>query len=113
VIKKMYSITLSLAGICQSVHLVQQLAHSGTCDQDAFKASLKSILEINPTSVIKIYGNHEKHLNLGLTTLVSLLTLSNFSYSHIELMKYIFDMMIIEKKLKNNYMATCSLKKKY
>ncbi|WP_261979600.1 high frequency lysogenization protein HflD [Buchnera aphidicola] len=111
-IKKMYSITLSLAGICQSVHLVQQLAQSGKCDRDAFKVSLQSILEINPDSVIKIYGNHEKNLNVGLKKLVSILTFSNFSFSYIELIKYIFDMMIVERKLKKDHMATCSLKKK-
>ncbi|QCI21316.1 lysogenization regulator HflD [Buchnera aphidicola (Hyperomyzus lactucae)] len=110
--KKMYSITLSLAGICQSVHLVQQLAQSGKCDRDAFKVSLQSILEINPDSVIKIYGNHEKNLNVGLKKLVSILTFSNFSFSYIELIKYIFDMMIVERKLKKDHMATCSLKKK-
>jgi len=108
----MYSITLSLAGICQSVHLVQQLAQSGKCDRDAFKVSLQSILEINPDSVIKIYGNHEKNLNVGLKKLVSILTFSNFSFSYIELIKYIFDMMIVERKLKKDHMATCSLKKK-
>ncbi|QCI16253.1 lysogenization regulator HflD [Buchnera aphidicola (Artemisaphis artemisicola)] len=110
--KKMYSITLSLAGICQSAYLVQQLAHSGKCDQEAFQTSLNSILEINPTSVIKIYGNDEKNLNIGLKILVSVLTFSSNSYSYIELIKYIFDMMIIENKLKKNNLAVCSLKKK-
>ncbi|QCI23033.1 lysogenization regulator HflD [Buchnera aphidicola (Macrosiphum gaurae)] len=110
--KKMDLITLSLAGIFQSAHLVQQLAHSGKCDSNAFSICLKSILEINPTSVIAIYGNHEKNLLIGLKMLLSTLTFSSFSYSYIELIKYILNMMTIERKLKNNRMAIYSLTNK-
>lgn len=109
---KIHSITLSLASICQSAHLVQKLAHSGKCDSNAFKICLKSLLEINPTSVIAIYGNHEKNLIIGLKILISILTFSHFSYSYIELIKYILNMITIERKLKKNYTAMCSLKKK-
>ncbi|WAI12017.1 MAG: high frequency lysogenization protein HflD [Buchnera aphidicola (Macrosiphum albifrons)] len=111
-IKKMDLITLSLAGIFQSAHLVQQLAHSGKCDSNAFSICLKSILEINPTSVITIYGNHEKNLVIGLKILLSTLTFSSFSYSYVELIKYILNMMTIERKLKNNRMAIYSLRNK-
>ncbi|AHG60118.1 Ycfc [Buchnera aphidicola str. G002 (Myzus persicae)] len=110
--KKIYSITLSLAGICQSAYLVQKLAYSGKCDNHAFVTCLKSILEINPTSLMKIYGNDEKNLNIGLEILISLLTLSNFSYSYIELIKYILNMIIIENKLKKNSNTLYSLKQK-
>jgi len=112
VIKKIHLITLSLAGIFQSAYLVQELAHSGKCDSNAFSICLKSILEMNPTSIITIYGNHEKNLIIGLKILVSTLTFSTFSYSYFELIKYIFNMMIIERKLKNNRIAIYSLKNK-
>ncbi|WAI19202.1 MAG: high frequency lysogenization protein HflD [Buchnera aphidicola (Brevicoryne brassicae)] len=111
-IKKIHSITLSLAGICQSVYLVQQLAHSGKCNNHAFKACLESTLEINPTSVIAIYGNDEKNLNLGLKILISILTFSSFSYSYSEFIKYIFNMIILEKKFKKNRIAIYASKKK-
>ncbi|QCI17983.1 lysogenization regulator HflD [Buchnera aphidicola (Acyrthosiphon lactucae)] len=110
--KKIHLITLSLAGIFQSAYLVQELAHSGKCDSNAFSICLKSILEMNPTSIITIYGNHEKNLIIGLKILVSTLTFSTFSYSYFELIKYIFNMMIIERKLKNNRIAIYSLKNK-
>ncbi|WP_261979696.1 high frequency lysogenization protein HflD [Buchnera aphidicola] len=110
-IKKIYSITLSLAGICQSVYLVQQLAYSGKCDKTAFKTCLKSILAINPRSLITIYDNNEKNLNIGLKQLISILTFSNFSCSYIELIKYIFDMIIIENKLKKNQKHIYEIKK--
>ncbi|MCU4136966.1 high frequency lysogenization protein HflD [Buchnera aphidicola (Sitobion miscanthi)] len=108
--KKIHSITLSLASIFQSADLVQKLAHSGQCDNCAFSTCLKSILEVNPTSVITIYGNHEKNLIIGLKKLVSILTFSHFSYSYIELMKYIFNMMTIERKLQKNRKAINFLK---
>ncbi|QIQ41850.1 MAG: high frequency lysogenization protein HflD [Buchnera aphidicola (Microlophium carnosum)] len=110
--KKIHLITLSLAGIFQSAHLVQQLAYSGKCDSNAFNVCLKSILEINSTSLIAIYGNNEKNLVIGLKVLIATLTFSSFSYSYIELIKYIFNMIIIERKLKINRMASYSLKNK-
>ncbi|RKF59891.1 tRNA-specific 2-thiouridylase MnmA, partial [Golovinomyces cichoracearum] len=112
VIKKINSITLSLAGICQSVYLVQSLAYSGKCDNHSFKICLESILQTNPTSVISIYGNNKKNLIIGLQTLISILGFSNFSYSYIEFMKYIFGMIILEKKLQLNNINKYSLKKK-
>lgn len=111
-INKIHSITLSLAGVCQSVYLVQQLAQFGKCDDSAFEICLKSILEINPISIISIYGNHERNLNIGLKMLISILTFSNFSYSYIELIKCFFDIIIVENKLKKNRVTICSLQKR-
>lgn len=111
-IKKIHSITLSLAGICQSVYLLQKLAYSGQCDHFAFKTCLESTLEINPTSVIAIYGNHEKNLNLGLKILISILTFSSISHSYVEFVKYVFNMIILEKKININHTTIYSLKKK-
>ncbi|QCI24101.1 DUF489 family protein [Buchnera aphidicola (Macrosiphoniella sanborni)] len=109
--KNIYSITLSLAGICQSAHLIQTLAYSGICNQNAFNTCLISILKINTNSVIEIYGNHEKNLRIGLKTLISFLTFSNFSHSYIEFITYIFKMITIQKKIKKNHIATSSLRK--
>lgn len=41
--KNIYSITLSLTGICQSAYLVQKLAYSGVCDQNSFNICITSI----------------------------------------------------------------------
>jgi high frequency lysogenization protein len=48
--------TIALAGIAQVAVLVQQLATTGTCDQQAMEASIGSILKIDSDSVAEIYG---------------------------------------------------------
>ncbi|WP_411726776.1 high frequency lysogenization protein HflD [Methyloglobulus sp.] len=48
--------TIALAGIAQVAVLVQQLATTGTCDQQAMEASVGSILKIDSDSVADIYG---------------------------------------------------------
>ncbi|WP_312203938.1 DUF489 family protein, partial [Mixta calida] len=57
--KNYYDITLALAGICQAAHLAQQLAHQGQCDAQSLKTSLSSLLDLNPSSTLAVYGNDE------------------------------------------------------
>ena len=47
---------IALAGIAQVAVLVQQLATTGTCDQQAMDASIGSLLKIDSDSVADIYG---------------------------------------------------------
>ena len=60
--KNYYDITLALAGICQSARLVQQLAHQGHCDADALHVSLNSIIDMNPSSTLAVFGGSEANL---------------------------------------------------
>lgn len=48
--------TIALAGIAQVAVLVQQLATTGICDQQAMDASIGSILKIDSDSAADIYG---------------------------------------------------------
>jgi high frequency lysogenization protein len=48
--------TIALAGIAQVAVLVQQLATTGTCDQEAMEASIGSVLKIDSDGVAEIYG---------------------------------------------------------
>ena len=66
--KNYYDITLALAGICQSARLVQQLAHQGHCDADALHVSLNSIIDMNPSSTLAVFGGSEANLRVGLET---------------------------------------------
>ena len=68
--KNYYDITLALAGICQSARLVQQLAHQGHCDADALHVSLNSIIDMNPSSTLAVFGGSEANLRVGLETLL-------------------------------------------
>jgi high frequency lysogenization protein len=60
--------TIALAGIAQVAVLVQQLATTGTCDQQAMEASIGSILKIDSDSVGDIYSGLAG-LKLGLEQL--------------------------------------------
>lgn len=46
--KNYYDITLAMAGISQAARLVQQLAHEGQMDGEAFHTSLNSLLQMDP-----------------------------------------------------------------
>jgi high frequency lysogenization protein len=48
--------TIALAGITQVAVLVQQLATTGACDQQAIEASIGSVLKIDSDSAADIYG---------------------------------------------------------
>ena len=48
--------TIALAGIAQVAVLVQQIATTGTCDQNAMAASIGSVLKIDSDTVTDIYG---------------------------------------------------------
>lgn len=96
--KNYYDITLALAGICQSAHLVQQLAHQGQCPPEALKVSLNSLLDLNPSSTLAVFGNDEANLRFGLETLQAVLNSSRQGLGA-ELTRYTLSMMVLERKL--------------
>ncbi|XBC38407.1 MAG: high frequency lysogenization protein HflD [Buchnera aphidicola (Floraphis choui)] len=100
--KNFYSIMLSLSGICQSVAIVCQLSQTGMCNNSAFKIGIDSILNIHPQTTLSVYGNSEKNLKLGITTLLSLLNNSNSYITSGKILRYILKIIILEKKLKRN-----------
>lgn len=97
--KNYYDITLALAGICQSAHLVQQLAHKGQADNDALRVSLNSVVDLNPGSTLTIFGGEEANLKLGLETLLGVLNASNRQSLNGELTRYTLSLMVLERKL--------------
>ncbi|PKH26349.1 lysogenization regulator HflD [Enterobacterales bacterium CwR94] len=97
--KNYYDITLALAGVCQSAHLVQQLAHQGHCDSDKLKVSLRSLLDLSPASTLAVYGNDEENLRLGLETLLGIFNTNQRQGVGAELTRYTLSMMMLERKL--------------
>ena len=97
--KNYYNITLALAGICQSAHLVQQLAHQGQCPQDILKVSLNSLMDLNPSSTLAVFGDDENNLRFGLETLLAILNTSNRQGAGAELTRYTLSLMVLERKL--------------
>lgn len=104
-----YDITLALAGICQSAHLVQQLAHQGQCDNSALRVSLQSLLDLNPASTLAVFGNNEANLRLGLETLMAVLNSGARKGAGAELTRYTLSLMVLERKLHGNKTALDTL----
>ncbi|CUR53751.1 High frequency lysogenization protein HflD [Serratia symbiotica] len=109
--KNYYDITLAMAGISQSVRLVQQLANKGKCDHEAFYTSLSSILPLNSPSTLAVFGGKESKLKIGLETLMSVLNINNIGIGA-ELTRYTLNLMALERKLYNNKNAIDILSKR-
>lgn len=103
--KNYFDITLALAGICQSAQLVQQLAHQGQADNAALEVSLRSLLDLNPSSTLAVYGNDPANLRLGLESLIAVLNLPSRQGASAELTRYTLSLMVLERKLHGNKQA--------
>jgi high frequency lysogenization protein len=109
VAKNYQEITVALAGICQAAHLVQLLAHQGHCPSEELAVSLRSVLDLNPSSTLAVFGNEEANLRLGLETLMAVLNSSSRQGSGAELTRYTLSMMVLERKLSANKQAMATL----
>ncbi|MDC9592257.1 high frequency lysogenization protein HflD [Xenorhabdus sp. IM139775] len=102
--KNYYDITLALAGICQSGRLVQKLAHEGQCDADAFEITLNSILNMNPTSTLGVFGDNACNLRTGLDAMLGMFNGSHSGVSA-DLTRYMLSLMTLERRLSKNQSA--------
>lgn len=60
--------TIALAGVIQTAALVDALGRNGTCQEEAKKSSLYSLLQINPATVEAVFGGL-KGVEFGLAAL--------------------------------------------
>lgn len=89
-----YDITLALAGVCQAVKLVDQLAIEGQADQSALNISLNSLLAMAPHNTLAVFGGDERNLKLGLQTLIEQLNSGDT-----KLQRYWLGLLVLEAKL--------------
>ena len=76
--KNYNDMALALAGVCQSVLLISQLAQKGDVDhQDAFQTTIHSLLITQPEDTLAVFGGDVQHLKVGLNTLIEQLTQLN------------------------------------
>lgn len=106
--KNYYDITLAMAGISRAARLVQQLAHEGQCNREAFQTSLKSLLQMDPPSTLAVFGGEERNLMVGLETLMGVLNANNKGPGA-ELTRYTISLMVLERKLNANKPAMNTL----
>lgn len=97
--------TIAFASVCQSIKLVQSVAREGSCDVDALRVCLKSIIVTNPASTLEIFGK-EENLKLGLETLIEVL---DNSQSVNELTRYLINLLALDRKLSKRRDALAQL----
>ena len=90
--------TLALAGVCQAAALVQQLARKGQTDQDAFEATINSIVITDPQNTEEVFGG-QASLRTGLKTLIGQLG-NTPDDKDAEVTRYIASILGLERKLK-------------
>lgn len=95
--KNWHDITLALAGIFQATAMVEQVAKTGHVPPDAYKTSIESILDLNPTNTLAVYGGDLANLRLGLEVIRELLRPASTQYR--ETMRYGLGVLHLQKKL--------------
>lgn len=91
-------LTIALAGVCQSAKLVHQFAHRGNADQQAFQASLNSLLKINSNNTLDVFNGELVNLRLGLSTLLEQFG-GNKGQFDLEIGRYWLSLLSLEGKL--------------
>ncbi len=96
--KSLTNQTIALAGIAQACALVNDIATTGRADNDALEASINSILQTDPESVLAVYGGLEG-VKRGLTVLEQQLTGQRTANPREA--RYAASLIILEKQLSN------------
>lgn len=92
--------TLALAGVYQSVILVQEVAHSGNVADVQLTSLLETLFRFDANSVIDIYGDAST-VKKGLKTLIQQLS-GNTQQDDKEIIRYGVSLLHLEKLLKRS-----------
>ncbi|MCP4126068.1 MAG: high frequency lysogenization protein HflD [Gammaproteobacteria bacterium] len=87
---------IALAGMFQAANLVSDIAYSGSCEQEAARASIHSLFQVDAESVLAVYGGQEG-ISTGLNQLIG--QLSGKEQRNTETTGYVITMMHLERKL--------------
>ena len=88
--------TIALAGLAQSVHLVQQIAQRGWADDEAMAPVIGSVLMVDAENIEAVYGGLVG-LKLGFSTLIQ--QLSEPRQVDPELARYASTLLFLEREL--------------
>lgn len=88
---------LAFAAIFQSAAMVQQIARSGSVDQQAYLASLNSLVITDPDNIEEIFGK-SANLACGFKTMIEQLS-DQGDGRDIELTKYVIGLLALERRL--------------
>jgi high frequency lysogenization protein len=90
--------TIALAGITQATQLVHDLATTGSADASAFRASVASLLKIDSSSVIDVFGSLAA-LKLGLEKFQQ--QIAGYTSVNPEQARYAASLIFLERQLAN------------
>lgn len=94
--KNLRETTLALAGVVQAALLVEQVAKTGYVQTEAYKCSIDSLLDLNPSSTLAVYGGDVQNLRSGLEGLRDMLV---GQHKHQEALRYALGALHLQKKL--------------
>lgn len=97
--------TIALVGISQAVKLVQQIANTGSVDEQAMAVSIASILKIDTDSVEEVYGGETAYGAIeGLATGLDALKtqLDQDGRTDVDQARYATSLVLLERRLINN-----------
>jgi high frequency lysogenization protein len=92
---------IALAGIYQACYLVHDTATNGQSAEPEVETCIHSIFTLDSNSVEEIYGGLPK-LNKGLQTLCSQIGNQQPQYREIDVTRYVFGLINLERKLSKN-----------
>jgi high frequency lysogenization protein len=89
--------TLALAGVFQAASLVDQLAKSGNLETDLLENSIRSILNLDPSSFEDVFNGRES-IEFGLTALSKALAKNGNGVSR-EVLQYAMAIIAVQNKV--------------
>ncbi len=96
--------TIAIAGVYQAVSLVQQIANTGSADDESFETCIKSIFHTDADKTEDVFEG-VANLKNGLNTLIDQLggnMEKNRSHKDMHITKYAIGVMVLEKQLSKN-----------
>ena len=89
--------TLALAGLFQSAYLVDQIANKGMVDSSALESTIASIIRIDATDTVDVFGGLEG-VATGLSVMVKQLSAAKKDIN-LQVTRYVMGMLHLENKL--------------
>lgn len=94
-------ISLALGGIYQAAVLVNQLAMTGQCDEEAFNTSIRSIYKINSTDIADVY-NGMNNVRIGLEECAKVFAEKKINKPNTHISRYALSLLLLQNKLIKN-----------
>ena len=91
--------TIALAGAFQALSLLYSIAHHGMVDMKYYDCSISSVLKLDASSTLDIFGDDLSKLKLGLKELIDTFSNNGDGEKTTEITRYLISIMVLEKKL--------------